>query len=289
MKTFTRASLTLVISGFLAGAMLLGGNQAWGQRVPMAPASGSKMLPAGGPIDRARILTEPGVFGVVSTFKLRPGWFRLTPAEQRAAASQVERLIAQYQDRVVVDTYLTRGLKASSDFFLRVHAYDLANAQDFLVAFRATTLGQHADVADTLVGVTKPLNYITKAKSPGLSRELAATSYTGRPPRYAIVIPTKKSAEWWNLSNERRLKEMAAHTQAALPYLVNVKRKLYHSTGLDDADFITYFETNDLPAFNNLVIALVSLPENKYNVRFGSPVILGTIRPAGDLFKALSE
>ncbi|TNC99269.1 MAG: hypothetical protein FD118_3840 [Rhodocyclaceae bacterium] len=39
---------------------------------------------------------------------------------------------------------------------------------------------------------------------------------------------------------DQRLREMEAHTAPTLAYLVNVKRKLYHSTGIDDTDFIRW-------------------------------------------------
>ena len=40
------------------------------------------------------------------------------------------------------------------------------------------------------------------------------------------MIPMKKSAEWWNLTEQQRLKEMETHTnQKTLPYLVNGRRK----------------------------------------------------------------
>jgi chlorite dismutase len=102
------------------------------------------------------------------------------------------------------------------------------------------------------------------------------------------MIPVKKSADWWNLSAEQRLKELEVHTAPTLPFLVNVKRKLYHSTGIDDTDFITYFETADLGAFNNLLIELAKVPENKYHVRWGSPTVLGTIHSVENVVKALS-
>jgi chlorite dismutase len=158
-------------------------------------------------------------------------------------------VVDKHKAKVIVDAYLTRGLGASSDYFLRVHAYDLAAAQEFLNEFRATRFGLFSDVGENLVGITKPLNYITN-KSPDLNAALFAASYAGDPPRYAIVTPIKQSAEWWNLSNVERLAQMESHTRPTLAYLVNVKRKLYHSTGLADTDFITYFETDDLAAFN---------------------------------------
>lgn len=240
-------------------------------------------------IERSKILSQPGVFGVFTMFKLRPEWSTVSASERMDSAAEITKLIEKHKDNVLVDIYLTRGLETKSDFFVRINAYDLAKAQTFMREFRATAIGKHADVSDTLVGVTKPLNYVTKKNSPDLNAGLSSATYTGDAPRYAIVIPVKKSAEWWNLSFEQRLKEMEAHTQPTLAYLVNVKRKLYHATGLDDIDFITYFETNDLIAFNNLLISLASVPENKYHVRWGNPTTLGTILSPENVIKALAE
>lgn len=240
-------------------------------------------------IERTKILVQPGVFGVFTMFKLRPDWNRVPAADRRKASGEVKQLIEKHKNNVLADVYLTRGLETNSDFFFRVHAYDLAKAQVFMNEFRSTRIGRHADVTETLVGLTKPLNYITKDGSPGLNAGLSSASYTGPAPRYTVVVPVKKSAEWWNIPVDQRLSEMEAHTAPTLAYLVNVKRKLYHSTGLDDTDFITYFETNDLGAFNNLMIALASVPENKYHVRWGNPTVLGTIHSPEAVFKALAD
>ena len=253
------------------------------------PAVAQQAVAGAAVIERQKILKDPGVFGVFTMFKLRHEWNDVSSAERKNAAAEVTRLIEKHKDNVLADLYLTRGLETNSDFFLRVNAYDLAKVQTFMREFRSTTLGKNADVFETLVGVTKPLNYITKDKSPELNAGLSSATYTGDAPRYVIVIPVKKNAEWWNLPAEQRLKEMEAHTAPTLPYLVNVKRKLYHSTGLDDTDFITYFETNDLVAFNNLLISLASVPENKYQVRWGNPTTLGTILSPENVIKALAE
>jgi chlorite dismutase len=241
------------------------------------------------PIEREKILKDPGVFGVVATFKLRPDWTKLSASEHQTASAEVMKVLNKHKERVLVDAYLTRGLKATSDYFLRIHAYNLAQAQAFMNDLLKTVLGKHSDVTDTLVGVTKPLNYITQEKSPDLNKSLMAGTYQGEAPQYAIVIPVKKNAAWWNLQPERRLHELEVHTAATLPYLTSVKRKLYHSTGLDDIDFITYFETNDLKAFNALVLSLASIPENTYHVRWGNPTIVGTIHNMEVVLKALGD
>jgi chlorite dismutase len=238
--------------------------------------------------DRGKLLTSPGVFGNFSTYKVRPDYYKLSNAERKGAAAEVMAVFDRHKDKVIVDAYLTRGFKASSDYFLRVHSADMAATQAFLVDLRATRFGMHSDVTENLVGITKALNYITKDKSKDLNAGLGSASYTGDPPRYAIMIPIKKNAEWWNLSDEQRLKEMETHTMPTLQYLVNVKRKLYHSTGIDDTDFITYFETNELGAFNNLLLSLAQVPENKYHTRWGSPTVLGTISTLENVVQTLS-
>lgn len=249
------------------------------QAMPMEPMK----------IERSKILTQPGVFGLFTMFKLRHDWHKVPAAERKAAATQVKQLIEKHKDNVLVDLYLTRGMETNSDFFFRINSYDLAKSQTFMREFRSTTLGKYADVFETLVGVTKPLNYISKEKSPTLNAGLSSASYSGPAPRYVIVIPVKKNAEWWNMTAEERLKEMEVHTIPTLPYLVNVKRKLYHSTGLDDTDFITYFETDDLMAFNNLMLSLAQVKENKHHVRWGNPTTVGTIHAPEDVVKALAE
>ena len=254
-----------------------------------APVAAQQLAMDAIQIERSRILAQPGVFGVFAMFKLRPEWSKVPATERMGSAAEVAKLIEKHKGNVLVDLYLTRGLETNSDFFIRINAYDLAKAQTFMREFRSTTIGKNADVSETLIGVTKPLNYIMKDKSPDLNAALSSATYIGDAPRYAIVIPVKKNAEWWNLSFEQRLKEIETHTVPTLAYLGNVKRKLYHSTGLDDVDFITYFETNDLVAFNNLLISLVSIPENNYHVRWGNPITLGSILSSENVIKALSE
>jgi chlorite dismutase len=238
--------------------------------------------------DMTKILTAPGVFGNFSTYKVRPDYYKLSMAERKGAAAEVVAVVEKYKDKVKAEAYLTRGFEAQSDFFLRIHSYDMAATQAFLVDFRATRFGMNAEVTENLVGMTKDLNYITKDKSPNLNAGLTGATYSDATPRYAFVIPVKKNADWWNLTDEQQLKEMETHTLPTLANLVNVKRKLYHSTGLDDTDFITYFETADLGAFNNLMLALAKVPENKYHVRWGSPTVLGTIQSFDSVVNTLS-
>ncbi|KAF0164720.1 MAG: hypothetical protein FD157_1884 [Rhodocyclaceae bacterium] len=264
------------------GLLLAGGS------VQAQQAAMDSKMPMAAPVDRAKILVAPGVFGNFSTYKVRPDYYRMSSAERKGAAAEVLAVVDKHKDKVIVDAYLTRGFEAKSDYFLRLHSYDMAATQAFLVDFRATRFGMYSDVTENLVGMTKALNYITKDKSPSLNAGLTGSSYSGEAPRYAFMIPVKKNADWWNLTDEQRLKEIETHTLPTLGNLVNVKRKLYHSTGLDDTDFITYFETADLGAFNSLMLALAKVPENKYHVRWGSPTVMATIQTFENVVKTLS-
>ncbi len=240
-------------------------------------------------VERAKILKDIGVYGLFTTFKVRPSYYMLDAAERAMAADEVDALVMAHKDKVLVDAYLTRGFESESDFMLRLNAYEPLNSQAFLTEFAATRLGRNSDVTFSVFGVTKPLNHTTKEKSPDLLKALQETAYSAPDPKYAFMIPIAKDAEWWNMSEADKLKRMEEHTLPTLPFLVNVKRKLYHSTGIDDTDFITYFETADLVAFNDLNIALFSVPEMLNNTRYGRPTVMGAIMSVKDVVMALSK
>ncbi len=279
MKTMKRVFKRSVMS-VLLGLMVTA-------PVTHAADMGMEMKPM--TVERDKILKEADVYGAFNAYKVTPDWAKLSSEMRMKAVGEVTSLIQKYEGKVLVDMYLTRGLEAQSDFLIRLHAYDLITDQEFLVDFAATTLGRFSVATETLVGITKSLNYIDKKQSPSLNAGLKSATYSAAPPRYFLVVPVKKSAEWWNMSQEERVTKMEEHTAPTLAYLVNVKRKLYHSTGIDDTDFITYFETDDLKAFNNLMISLASVPENLYQPRWGSPLILGTIHNPEDVVKALAK
>lgn len=286
--TLTSAMRNISIA-MVSATVLLGVNSTLAQQnTPSQQNTKNQITISNGQLDRTKILTSPGVFGAFSTYKIRDTYYNLPADDRKDAADEVISIIDRHKGKVIVDACLTRGFEARSDYLLRVHGYDAAAVQEFLIDFRTTRFGRNSEITESLVGITKVLNYITKDKSSDLNKGLTSSTYSGDAPRFAFMIPVKKNADWWNMSDEQRLKEMEAHTLPTLAYLTNVKRKLYHSTGLDDADFITYFETNDLSAFNNLLVSLAKVPENKFHVRWGNPVVMGTIHPIAEIVNILS-
>ena len=237
--------------------------------------------------ERDKLLTEPGVYGTFAAFQMDHDWWDLTGEARVIAVSEAKGLIEQFSSKIVIESYLLRGLSDHADFMFRVHAHAMADTQQFLTSLLGTRFGRHLVATSYLHGLTKKAAYV-----PGfpdrMKTDLQAPSEAGAK-SYAIVIPIRKDADWWAMDQDTRLALMQEHTQAALPYLSAVKRKLYHSSGLDDFDFITYFETEKLEEFHDLIRALEQVKEYRHNRRFGHPTLIGTVRPLDDILELFAR
>lgn len=225
--------------------------------------------------DREKLLSDQGVFGTFAVFAVDDAWWRLDREARAKVGEEIKGVLSKHGEQVVADLYLLRGLSDRADVMLRLHSTELARHQQLVLDFMATSLGRYLKNVYTFHGITKPANYV-----PGFSDDLKAAMKTPPDPGpkpYAIIVPIRKDAEWWNLPQAARLEMMQEHAQVTTPYLKTVKRKLYHASGLDDLDFVTYFETARLDEFHNLIVALERINENRHNRRFGHPILLGTV------------
>ena len=237
--------------------------------------------------DRDKLLTDPGVYGTFAAYSFTDDWARKDGATRIALLTVLKGVVEQHREHIVIDLYLLRGLSDHADILFRVHATEMRDIQKFLVDLQNSAFGKQMKVAGMMHGLTKKANYV-----PGfpdeMKAELKAASDPGAKP-YVVVVPIRKSAGWWALDQETRAAMMKEHTEAALPYHKTVKRKLYHSTGLDDVDFITYFETSKLDDFHSLILSLEKVKEFQYTRRFGHPTWLGTAKGLDDLIEILAQ
>jgi chlorite dismutase len=237
--------------------------------------------------DREKLLTEPGVYGTFAVFALHEEWAKQDPATRIVRLTSLKGVVEQHREQVAIDLYMLRGLSDQADLMLRIHAAELRETQEFLMDLKSSQFGKYLKTVGIMHGLTKKPNY-----APGfpdqMKTDLQTTSEPGPKP-YAIVIPVRKSAEWWGLDQQKRSAMMQEHTEATLPYLKTVKRKLYHSSGLDDMDFITYFETSKLEDFHGLVLSLEKVQEFHYTRRFGHPTILGTMKSLDEVVELLAQ
>lgn len=121
-----------------------------------------------------------------------------------------------------------------------------------------------------LRGITSNERYVVRdekdllvAKQPGLDRPEAVC---------AALIPIRKNASWWGLSQDERRKvfgERSNHVKIGLQYLPAVARRLHHCRDLGENepfDFLTWFEyaASNEAAFNKLVAELRASQEWEY-------------------------
>lgn len=237
--------------------------------------------------DREKLLTDSGVYGSFAVFALDDQWGKLDSSVRIARLATLKGVVEQHREHVAIDLYLLRGLSDHGDLLFRVHAMELRDSQAFLLDLKSSQFGRHLKMAGIMHGLTKKPTYVP-GFSEQLKTELTSSSEPGPKP-YAIILPVKKSAEWWGLDRDKQTAMMQEHTAAALPYLKTVKRKLYHSTGLDDLDFITYFETSKLEDFHSLVLSLEKVKEFQYVRRLGHPTLLGVLQSVDEVIESLVQ
>ena len=109
--------------------------------------------------------------------------------------------------------------------------------------------------------VTRPERELLTAREPALGRPQATC---------AALIPIRKSAAWWNLTQDERreiFETRSGHIRTGLQYLPAVARRLYHSRDLGERfDFLTWFEyaPADAAGFDELVDTLRRSEEWRY-------------------------
>lgn len=236
------------------------------------------------PAMKPELLTAPNVAGIFLIYQVDPSWVKASPETRERAVTAAKAILSSQPDKVLVQGFLTRGLTPGADFMLSLHSKEATLAQAKINKLIKSEFGSYLREKGAFVGMTGALKYIHK--NPGLLKGLKAGKYDDPTPKYALMLPVKKTAEWWNLPFDERLEMIEKHTVPAMDYLKTVNRKLYHTTGLGDYDFLTFFTCARPMQFNELVIKLRSVQEGKYTT-YGNPVILGTVQTLESLFNAL--
>jgi chlorite dismutase len=116
-----------------------------------------------------------------------------------------------------------------------------------------------------LAGVTSHEHYVEKAEKAQLAEKQAPLGR--KEATFAALIPIRKSAAWWGLSQDERREIFEAkshHIESTLKYLPQVARQLFHCRDLGEPfDFIAWFE--DAPehaaTFEELVAMLRATEE----------------------------
>ena len=100
---------------------------------------------AGAQVDREKLLKEPGVYGTFAVFKVGDHWWQMDHDAKSGAAAEVKTVFQKHADKVIVDTYLLRGLSEKADFFRQGSFQRSAQQPEFFVRLHGHHVWQSSD------------------------------------------------------------------------------------------------------------------------------------------------
>src|SRR5215470_7183847 len=120
----------------------------------------------------------------------------------------------------------------------------------------------------TLSGVISNIRYVERPEQQELALKEAPLNRSEA--TRAALIPIRKTADWWNLTQEERrnvFENKSHHITEGIKYLPSVARQLYHCRDIGEPfDFLTWFEyaPQHSEAFEELVRTLGNTEEWRY-------------------------
>lgn len=211
-----------------------------------------------------------------SFFKVDPKWRWMNEETKQGSAKEFISIINS-TDNVQWRSYTTLGLREDADFLLWMISDELESTQAVISKLYFTVLGKYMTPSYNYLSATRPSSYSPSAIPAFMKGE--------KPLRYLIVYPFIKSREWYLLPFEERKKMMDEHITVGKKF-PQVKLNTTYSFGLDDQDFMLAFETDDLPAFQDLIMQLRETQVSKYIVK-DTPMIVCVRKELEEIIRSL--
>jgi chlorite dismutase len=226
-------------------------------------------------------MTEPSTQYVQALgLSLDAAWRRRTDAERKADWDAfTSTLVAD--ESLVTHTYSTVGLRAGTEVLLWRLAPTLEALERSAAALLRSGTGRWLTISQSFLGLIVPSQYVKRPTSQEQSM------FSGERSKYLIVYPFTKDTSWYLMGRETRQGVMNEHMRIGHNY-PQVRQLLANSFGLDDMDFLVAYETDDLPAFSQLVRDLRGTDSRRSTVR-DSPILTAvhhTPREIGELLGA---
>lgn len=136
-----------------------------------------------------------------------------------------------------------------------------------------------------LRGITSNERYVTRAEKTELAQKQPSLGRSNA--TCAALIPIKKSAAWWGLTQDERrriFEDQSMHIRTGMLFLPAVARRLHHCRDLSPTepfDFLTWFEyaPEHAPAFEDLTLRLRASPEWEFVEREVDLRLVGCAAP----------
>jgi chlorite dismutase/DNA-binding Lrp family transcriptional regulator/nitrite reductase/ring-hydroxylating ferredoxin subunit len=196
-------------------------------------------------------------------FRVDPVWKRFDSARRAADVAEFIAAVEQFQGRMLLRSYTLVGMRGDAEFLLWQVTEDLTILREFATRLNQTRLGQYLHLPHAFLSLTRRSIYtIPDAAEDESDRITIAPG----PSKYLFVYPFVKTRPWYALSKEERQALMDEHIRVGRKY-PQVKINTTYSYGLDDQEFVVAFETDDPPAFLDLVAELRETEASLYTLR----------------------
>lgn len=203
------------------------------------------------------------VFFNFSFFKIDPKWRWMADLAKEESAKEVEQVIRNSQ--IKCRTYSTLGLRDDADFLLWFASESVEEIQKVIARIYTTVFGKYITPSHVYLSSTRESQYAKTGKNPSFVED-------AEPKKYCIVYPFIKTREWYLLPLEKRKVMMDEHITIGHKYPQIILNTTY-SFGIHDEDFMLAFETDDLHAFQDLIMQLRETQVSRYIVK-DTPMIL---------------
>lgn len=208
-------------------------------------------------------MTENTTFFVFSFFKVDPIWRWLPDLEKQEAGQQLDAELKN--NEILYRIYSTIGIRSDADFLIWIADKSLEKIQNVFSKIYKTPLGKYISTSHVYVSATRPSIYSKEPKGHGWMAN-------DEQKKFVIVYPFIKTREWYLLPPEQRQEMMDEHIEVGRKYPQILLNTTY-SFGIGDQDFMLAFETDDLGAFQNLIMDLRKTKVSKY-VTVDTPMIV---------------
>ena len=198
-----------------------------------------------------------------SFFKIDPKWRWMADLAKEESAKEIEQVIRN--SKIKCRTYSTLGLRDDAEFLLWFASESVEEIQSVISKIYTTVFGKYIIPSHVYLSSTRPSIYAKTGR---------ALSFVAgeEPKKYAIVYPFIKTREWYLLPLEQRKKMMDEHIEVGHKF-PQVSLNTTYSFGIHDEDFMLAFESDDLHAFQDLIMELRETQVSKY-IEKDTPMIV---------------
>jgi len=198
-----------------------------------------------------------------SFFKIDPKWRWMADLAKEESAKEIEHVIRN--SKVRFRSYSTLGLRDDAEFLFWFAADNIEAIQEVISKIYLTVFGKYIIPSHVYLSSTRASMYAKVGK--------VSSFVEGNDPRkYVVVYPFIKTREWYLLPVEQRKKMMDEHIVVGQKFPQVVLNTTY-SFGIHDEDFMLAFETDDLHAFQDLIMELRETQVSRYIER-DTPMIV---------------